>query len=156
EDISEPLSSTKTQEEDGIMKTMELKKSVAGGGIERLQLTASQIQGRGWTKGMIEQFLGEPDASRPNPHYRSGPRMRLYEMRRVEQAVTSPEFREAQEARNGKREAAQKTLETKRQKIADYVATVTIDVPQLTDDELVRRACEHYNARRCDHPDFDC
>ena len=33
-------------------------------------LTLTDLKARGWTDALVKQFLGEPDATRPNPHYR--------------------------------------------------------------------------------------
>jgi hypothetical protein len=74
--------------------------------------------------------------------------MRLYKLRRVERAEASPAFQEAQQARKGKREAAQKGLATKKRKIDEYVASVKIEVPPIAKPELIRLACENYNANR--------
>ena len=41
-------------------------------------LTKSQLKDRGWTDSLIRKFLSEADKTRTNPHYRSGPPMRLY------------------------------------------------------------------------------
>ncbi|GFG76150.1 hypothetical protein [Mycobacterium botniense] len=50
--------------------------------IERVTLCT--LKQRGWTDGAVKRFLGEPDALVTNPNYRSGPRMRLYDLPRVE------------------------------------------------------------------------
>jgi hypothetical protein len=113
-------------------------------------LPASQLKQRGWTEALIIRFLGAPDDERPNPHYRSGPPMRLYNKHRVEQVEVSSEFREVQNSRRSKREAARKAIETKRRRLAEYVATVEITIPQLSKEELVRHACDHYNTARTD------
>jgi hypothetical protein len=109
-------------------------------------LAVSHLKKRGWTDALIGNFLGKPDEVRRNPYYRSGPPMKPYKALRVEQAENSAEYREAQDARKTKRDAAQKALATKKQKIADYVATVKIEVPRLAKEELIRRACSNYNS----------
>src|SRR5262249_14851935 len=105
--------------------------------IER-HFTKSQLKERGWTDALISRFLDSPDETRTNPHYRSGPPIKLYKMQRVEKIEVSAEFRKFYETLKGKRDAAQKAVATKKQKIADYVATVKIEVPQLAKDELIR------------------
>jgi hypothetical protein len=47
----------------------------------------------GWTRAAIDRFLGEPDRLAANPHYRSGPLMRLYRVERVLAIQNSPEFK---------------------------------------------------------------
>ena len=41
------------------------------------------ISERGWTKGLINELLGEPDVFVDNPHYKSAAPMRLYFLDRV-------------------------------------------------------------------------
>lgn len=115
-------------------------------------LAVSQLKARGWTDTLIVRFLGDADERRTNPHYRSGPPMKLYKMQRVEQVEASAEFREVQDTRKSKRDAAQKALATKKQKITNYVEHLKIEVPQLAKDELIRRACDNYNFRQWDRP----
>jgi hypothetical protein len=43
---------------------------------------------------MIREYLGEPDATRPNPRYRSAAPMKLYLTERAEAAEASPEWAE--------------------------------------------------------------
>ncbi len=111
-------------------------------------LAISQIKKRGWTDALIRQFLGVCDAERVNPHYRTGPPMRLYRRARVIQLESSVEFQAAQQGRKGKREAAAKAVQTKRRLIAEYVASVEIKVPQFAREDIIRRACEHYNGHQ--------
>jgi nucleosome binding factor SPN SPT16 subunit len=109
-------------------------------------VTVSELRKRGWTDALISRFLGEPDDRRQNPHYRSGPPMKLYNTHRVVQAEATAEYRAAQDARKGRREAAQKALATKKRRIAENVASVKIEVPQIAKDELIRSACQSYNS----------
>jgi hypothetical protein len=71
-------------------------------------LPVSELLRRGWTQGLIEKLLGKPDQLMPNPHYRNGPKMRLYARVRVLQAEASPDFRAMQEGRAARRRGAQK------------------------------------------------
>ena len=61
---------------------------------EKVKITQSRlISERGWTKGLIEDLLGEPDLLVDNPHYKTAPKMRLYFLDRVEEIEkTSPIF----------------------------------------------------------------
>jgi hypothetical protein len=45
--------------------------------------TLALVKKRGWTDAMVRDFLGDPDARGPNPHYRAAGDMRLYNMDRV-------------------------------------------------------------------------
>lgn len=122
-------------------------------------LPLSHLNRRGWTPALIRRFLGKPDQEKTNPRFASAPPMKLYEKQRVEQAEGSSEFKGAQASRKGRREAAQKGLDTKRKKIDAYVEQLEIEVPQLEREELIQRACDHYNIGRFDDnrasPDSD-
>jgi hypothetical protein len=47
------------------------------------------LKARGWTGTLIRRFLPTPDRTKVNPHYRSGPPMRLYDLARVEPRLTA-------------------------------------------------------------------
>jgi hypothetical protein len=50
-------------------------------------------------------------------------------------------FQDWQLVRKGRREAAPKDLASKREQLAEYVATVTIEVPRLEREQLINEAC---------------
>ena len=51
---------------------------------EKEKITQTRlISERGWTKGLINELLGEPDVFLDNPHYKSAAPMRLYFLDRV-------------------------------------------------------------------------
>ena len=51
---------------------------------EKEKITQTRlISERGWTKGLINELLGEPDVFADNPHYKSAAPMRLYFLDRV-------------------------------------------------------------------------
>jgi hypothetical protein len=104
------------------------------------------LRERGWTPVMVRDFLGEPDDTRPNPRYRSAAPMRLWTLAKVEAAEASREFggRKAEaEARSaaGKARAAEKA-----QELAERVSSIEVNVPRLPRADLIRRACDSYNA----------
>ncbi len=47
---------------------------------------------------MIRALLGDADQTRPNPYYRKAAPMRLWSMRRIEEAEASPGFADRQAA----------------------------------------------------------
>jgi len=71
-------------------------------------LPVSELLRRGWTQGLIEKLLGKPDQLMTNPHYRSGPKMRLYARARVLKAEASPDFRAVQALREARKRVEQK------------------------------------------------
>lgn len=50
------------------------------------------IKARGWSPRLIDTILGEPDMLATNPMYRSGPRVKLWLLKRVEAAEADPRF----------------------------------------------------------------
>lgn len=64
--------------------------------------------------------LGEPDATRPNPHYRSGPPMKLYLQQRVEQWIAEHGSEIA--ASLSRKQAAQRSVSTKRESARTEIA----------------------------------
>lgn len=71
-------------------------------------VTQSTVLKRGWTAGDIQLRLGAPDREVRNPHYSTSGKMRLFDLRRVEEAESAPVFaariarrRELREAKHG-------------------------------------------------------
>jgi hypothetical protein len=64
--------------------------------LEKDFISASWLKWqRFWTDSLIKKFLGEPDKLGINPHYRTGPKVRLYSLKRVVDVERTPEFQEA-------------------------------------------------------------
>jgi hypothetical protein len=68
-------------------------------------LTMAVLRERGWTDAMIREYLGEPDATRPNPRYSSAAPMKLYLTERAQAAEASPGWAE-RKALGARRRAA--------------------------------------------------
>ncbi len=115
-------------------------------------VTRSTIKERGWTDALIEKFLPDPDREAPNPHYRSGAPLRLYDLARVERVEKYKRFIAAKEKTAGQTEArkaaAKKAVGTKRAKTIAAVEAIVIPPPKRLDrDTLIRKACDNFNAR---------
>jgi hypothetical protein len=115
--------------------------------VTETYLTMAGLRERGWTDAMIREYLGEPDAARPNPRYRSAAPMKLYLADRAKAAEASPEWVERKTRGAGRRAASvaaadRKRAETKalaRQLAADLMASLVFPAdPQ-------RAAIEAYN-----------
>jgi len=50
------------------------------------KVTISILRKEGWTYQMIEQYLGAPDETKPNPYSNKSPPMKLYLKERVTEA----------------------------------------------------------------------
>ena len=75
-------------------------------------LTMADLRERGWTDAMIGEYLGEPDATRPNPRYWNAAPMKLYLPERVEAAEANPEWPE-RKARGARRRATSMATATR-------------------------------------------
>jgi hypothetical protein len=115
--------------------------------LKRELLATSQLLERGWTKSLIAKYLIAPDEERVNPHYRSGPPMRLYNLARIEPLEQTNWFQAAKAKRAIRSAAAQKAVETKRERAIDWAESVDINIPQINNTELKRAAIERYNDR---------
>ena len=117
--------------------------------------TATQLKARGWTDALIRDLLGAPDQTRINPHYRSGPPMRLYEVRRIEKVEGSAAWAARAEATQRRKEGGAQAVETKRARLQAHLDAVEINLPMIDADALTQLACGHYNQRQYDRGNFD-
>jgi hypothetical protein len=126
---------------NGMGKTMEK--------VERV--TLSTLKQRGWTDGAVKQFLGEPDALAPNPNYRTGPKMRLYDLPRVEAAEISEPWQTWREATKSRREKASarqsEPMNNARANLTAELNAVEVRIPRLSKDELWAVAVANRNTQ---------
>jgi hypothetical protein len=95
-------------------------------------LTMADLRERGWTDAMVRDYLGEPDATRPNPRYWNAAPMKRYLTERAGAAEASPEWAErralgARRRTAGLAAAGRKRAETEalaRQLAADLVTSL--------------------------------
>ena len=112
-------------------------------------ISASGLKGkRDWTDGLIEQFLPEPDETARNPHFRSAAPMRLYLLERVLEIEESEQWLVAFAVAQSRRASAKKGTETKLRALMEHLETIQFEVPIYPWEELVIKACQHYNERK--------
>jgi len=110
-------------------------------------ISLAGLKKRGWTDRLVEEFLGREDRTATNPHYRSGPPMRLFARSRVEAIEKEPRFQEAL-ARAQKRQArAQKGVERKRELTLEQARTLPLTLTRIPLEQLAQRARAHYLER---------
>jgi hypothetical protein len=110
-------------------------------------ISPSGLKYRGsWTPALIKQFLGEPDATAVNPHYRSGPRMQLYLLERVEKAEASPEFQEALVKARARQKSAEKAVQTRTKHTVALARQLELTVEKIPLGMLKKLAVEHWLA----------
>lgn len=103
---------------------------------------------RGWTDATIRKFLVSPDATKPNPHYRSAAPMRLYLRQRVEEVESTPEWSEERGRTQHRQAIAAKATATKKANLLAQLDALEVIVPYFEMDILMKYACAHYNARK--------
>jgi hypothetical protein len=125
-------------------------------------ITKSRLKSeRGWTDKLIKEFLSVPDLTKPNPNYKSGPPMLLFDTDRIEKIEQTEEFKAQKpdtEKRKKRQASAKKAVETKMQRMREWLNTVEIHVPVFDKSELINRACSNYNTflRLPPSTDYDC
>lgn len=108
-------------------------------------VTVKRLVSMGWTAGAIKQFLGDPDARRPNPVYMSAACVHLYNLERAKQAESSVDYK-AYQARNAKRRAGvPQAVATKKAQLLEYVLALEVNVP--VQENVTANAIRSYNRR---------
>jgi len=115
-------------------------------GDESVLFTVRQLKQRGWTETLVKQFLGPPDATRPNPHYKSAAPMRLYAATRVEALEACEDWRRAAERSRMRSEAGKAVAVRKADELIERAEQLPITVTRLPLDQLQKRAIASYNA----------
>lgn len=105
--------------------------------------TYSNLLKMGFTKKLIEEHLHEP-LLKDNPHYRMGPKMKLYLAKDVEKFMKTDIFLNYQESRKNRVNAAIKNSSKRREEnyryIDDEISQITVKRVPL--DELERLTIE--------------
>lgn len=115
------------------------------------------IKKMGWTLGLIQTFLKDPDSTRPNPKYRSAAPVKLFELLRVKQIEATAAFQEAlsaaqrrstaaKRAAAARSEAARAAIEQARANEEANKALQIAGIDALEGEALVRRALECMHA----------
>ena len=113
-------------------------------------LPVSELKARGWTNALIRTHLGAPDRTRPHPHYRLAPPIRLYLTARVEAVEASDAWATAQETRRRQKGGARLTGQTTQQHLQAYLDRLPITITVWSRDVLIQKACQHYNRRQAE------
>lgn len=120
-----------------------------------LYLETSNLVSRGWTRGLVERFLGQPDRWLPVNHWANYQGKRAYFLERVQQVEASDSFQKAFERslRRGRRVSQEQLAEFLRAREANQDA-VNQWRDSLTEDDkrvtavLSRAAAVFEEARR--------
>jgi hypothetical protein len=82
-------------------------------------------------------LLGKPDRLAVNPHYRSGPKVQLFDRERAVAAERDPTWLAYQEKRAVRSVAATKAAETQRQALMEQIELMKIDVMRLPVERIM-------------------
>lgn len=104
----------------------------------------------GLTDSMIAK-IGDPDATKPNPHYRQGAPMKLYERARVEQWIA--QHQDMLQRSAPRKAAAQKAVETKRQNAQEMINEALSDLQLRPIPPDIDSRTQAYLFAR--YPDYD-
>lgn len=109
-------------------------------------LSKSSLKKRGWTDAIIVQLFPEPTKETANPHYRSGPKMKLYDEVKVKAIEKTKKFQEMTSAAL-KRSQTAKSVAAKRQTdTINWAKTLPeVVIRKYSQGELYKKACQHYN-----------
>jgi len=110
-------------------------------------LGTTQLRERGWTPGLISRFLGEPDKLVSNWRHRSGPKIRLWSLERVEKIEKLEAFRAQREKAARRSTAAAAAASSQRQQLLESIVRMEIEVEVLEPSTLLERAIDRYNMR---------
>ena len=106
----------------------------------------SELRRRGWTRRLIEHFLGEADGGKPNPHQGRGRPMRLFAASRVHHVEGKAGFTEEARISRHRGALAARASSAKSQSLLRLVAALEIALPGWGRGELARQAWETFGA----------
>lgn len=102
-------------------------------------ITLSTVKSMGFTDKLIKQLLPKPKLV-INPYYKCAPKMKLWKMSEVEEAMKNPAFQESLKKREKRKAAAEKAVATKKAKLKDemdkFIESIQI---AYTDIEIIRK-----------------
>lgn len=97
--------------------------------MKKPKITLSTVKSYGFTDKLIRELLPEPELV-VNPHYRSGPKMKLWDATVVESAMKTEIFMAEMEKRKKRCASAKKAVQTKTSKLQlqvdEFVKSVRI------------------------------
>ncbi len=95
---------------------------------------------------MIRQLADPPDKLAPNPHYRSGPKMKLYDLDRVKAVERTPEFAARRRSAEARSKISRSVADKKEDQLLESIEEMEIKVRVLPDGVVLERAIESYNS----------
>ena len=122
--------------------------------MEKEWISLAGLRARGWTPKLIERFLGPPERTVPNPHYRSAAPMRLRSLKKALKAEQDPAFQEALAQAQRWREAARKGALRRRELTLELARNLPLQIERIPPDELLQLVQEAYFERKGEWIEF--
>jgi hypothetical protein len=115
----------------------------------------SHLKASGFSDKLIRDLLGGPDKTRINPHYRRGPRVKLWAASRVEVAKKTAQFLSYQSKRAAASARFKAVAEKKRGELLSQIDDLEISVEIWPLGEVFDAAIKQWDARQLDRGNFD-
>jgi hypothetical protein len=104
------------------------------------------LKDRGWTAALVKQFLGEPDALKPNPYYRKAAPMQLYSPARVLGAESQEQWKQAKALASLRSQASKTVAARQAAELVERAEQLQITVHRLPTEAVIEQAIASYNA----------
>jgi hypothetical protein len=109
-------------------------------------MTKTDLKSRGWTDALIARFFPTPTTESPNPYYRAGAPVKLYDAAQVAAIESTAAFQEAQSAAAKRSQSAKARAARRHATTLQWLTELPPPhIPRYSQDTLYRRACQHYN-----------
>ncbi len=108
-------------------------------------LTKTKLAER-WSNSLIKKYFPQCSLERPNPQYKCGSQMQLYEVGKVRYIESTDAFKADFQKVIKHKIAARERAKRKHKKLELYANGVQIEIPTMDKDKLIRNACYHYNS----------
>lgn len=118
-------------------------------------LKASKVKERGWTDSLIRRFLDPPDATAPNPMYRSAARVRLYDLTRILNMEARPEWQAAKVVASRRSAVSSRASTRRASDVVELAGRFIVTLPVLSDETLYRLAVDHRKKLMNNRDDFE-
>jgi len=109
------------------------------------------IELRGWTKALIEKFLGVPDETKVNHRYRKSAPIQLFSLDRVKTMESNSLFVEALDKSEKRRKSVRGTA---RDKLKEKTSLLKINLKVLDEQVLLDRALKNFNDFKMEREDY--
>ena len=107
-------------------------------------LTKTELCKR-WSQSLIDKYFPICSEEKPNPQYLCGSPMQLYDVAEVRYIESKDAFKEDLKKVLKRKIAALERAKRKREELMMYANGVQIKIPTIEKDDLIQRACNHYN-----------